>query len=1746
MDPNDELIIDSNFDGQTFDEGKTIVTSSVIRFKYKQDTTNPTFEFLAYDVDGLKITSGADGTTSVSDFDGKIEILDYKINSDENSANNDSIYDYYDLESDGDECFDLTEAGFTYEGFIDDPDNDGILGTSPLNTNTAGVIDDRGLVIAHKDAGGYEIEPKKDSNGNYLFQTPGEPVGIQTQPQSTNGCVGSSAEFEITASSQTTISYQWQFFNTTENDWENLSDDSNFSGTTTSKLLVSNISTSMDGRYRVLLSDEEYLCDVGSDPNVNLTVNLAPDDPVVNQIQTFCQTDTPTIANLVATNDTASLTLYWYESEDATTPLDSSVELTHNTTYYAEFIDQEGCVSVTRTPSKAFLSNPILSATNEVICSGEGLTLTVDNVAKTASDFATENNLIFITNNGTPVTWDSTIYGKTYFLIQAGTGQDGFDPIDWTTARDLTNSFNSGDSNTSARMYIVESAEMEQAVWDGLDSMGLTFNSSATQIYFWLGLYQDLDDPDYQEPGNKDQNYAGWKWVNGQDLKDTYVNWYGADQNPPLEPNNSGGAEHYGQFEFSNNGKAWNDMSIGNGQSWPLFEYSGSSEIVWGYYNADGSEEIISDVTTTSYEVENLTETRTYFVKVTTNGVECITEKTITVNPNPTAEVIPDYEFCDNTDDNDGNNGSITLLKADFDALIPSILGTDQAESDYTVTFYSSADDASTAENAITFPYTNPTKPSTEPHWYVNNTEIFVRVENNTTACFNADTKFNLVVKPKPIFYEVDDIILCDDDRDGRVGGFDLTLRSDNLRSGDETTDPNDEDNQSPSDFTITYHRTLADANNLESSGIENPDNFTIEQDNSQTIYFRIVKTSGSYSGCFVTGEAFDLVVEPLPVANDVTISRQCDGDAGDESQDGLYPFDTSNIQTTLLAGQTEVTTYYYYKDADNNDVLIGNELPNPFVSGSQIITIQVENNTPQKCYDETTLEFIVDDSPETYAVVIDSQCDDGPSDIDGYSEFNTSTITQTLLTNPETNQTQSLDLYSVEYEYIDVNGNTVTAAQLPNPFNTKTQTVKATVTNKLNGTCVISENIQFTVDPLPVVVNNLVTIKQCDDGEGAENDGITLHDLTESQLLISNNYENETFEYYEDVDLTNKIDNPEAFYNDPLYDEIWVKIISEDGCERISKTQNGDDRLKIEITVGASQISPTFMEDQNTFYTVCDDSPATNQDGISIFSSDVIKEINDKLIASREIFQQQNIRVTLHTEKDDANTGNNPIDINQNFTNITPSTQEIWARIINIDVSEGDLQCLGFAQVAELYVEPRPVAYPVTIERQCDGDSDLDTDSQDGIYPFDTTNIVPTLLTNPDTGVIQDESILTITYFNEDGTEIPAASFAPTFATASQTITIRVERDPSYPDITNPDGLCYDETTLEFIVDDTPELYPVVFAPHCDGDDGNDDRDGFDQFDTSTLTADLIGPDQSLDDYEISYLYTDEDGNLLSAPELRNPFNTKTQTVLVTLINKINPTCPATYDIEFVVNPLPEFTVDDTTIVCLNLPPIPIGVTSAEAEYTYTWTHTDLSGNNSPFPSTEDTIFIGVGGTYYVTATTTDGTNCSRTLSIEVEESEIATVTLDDITVQDLTSDNNNTITIDTANLGIGDYEFAIDDPNGPYQNDPFFENVRPGIHTIYIRDRNDCGIAQIDVSVIGYKKFFTPNGDGIHDNWRILGIREDFQPNSRVYIFDRYGKLLKELDPVTEGWDGTYLGRPMPQTDYWFRVFLTRWKRI
>ena len=172
------------------------------------------------------------------------------------------------------------------------------------------------------------------------------------------------------------------------------------------------------------------------------------------------------------------------------------------------------------------------------------------------------------------------------------------------------------------------------------------------------------------------------------------------------------------------------------------------------------------------------------------------------------------------------------------------------------------------------------------------------------------------------------------------------------------------------------------------------------------------------------------------------------------------------------------------------------------------------------------------------------------------------------------------------------------------------------------------------------------------------------------------------------------------------------------------------------------------------------------------------------------------------------------------------------------------------------------------------------------------------------------------------------------------------------------------------------------------------------------------------------------------------------------------------------------------------------------------------------------------------VTATTTDGTNCSRSLEILLTRSEMAHISQDDLLVEDLIGDTGN-ITLNTENLGSGDYEFSLDDSSGPYQDEAFFEGVYPGIIELYVRDKNGCGISKISVSLLGHMKFFSPNGDGINDYWQILGVNEDFQSNSRIYIYDRYGKLLANLRPSEMGWDGTFNGNPLPQNDYWFQVF-------
>lgn len=128
---------------------------------------------------------------------------------------------------------------------------------------------------------------------------------------------------------------------------------------------------------------------------------------------------------------------------------------------------------------------------------------------------------------------------------------------------------------------------------------------------------------------------------------------------------------------------------------------------------------------------------------------------------------------------------------------------------------------------------------------------------------------------------------------------------------------------------------------------------------------------------------------------------------------------------------------------------------------------------------------------------------------------------------------------------------------------------------------------------------------------------------------------------------------------------------------------------------------------------------------------------------------------------------------------------------------------------------------------------------------------------------------------------------------------------------------------------------------------------------------------------------------------------------------------------------------------------------------------------------------------------------------------------------------DENQIITILATSAG--NYLYQLD--YGPPQEENVFQNVSPGIHTIKVIDANGCSSSLTDqVLVVNYPKFFTPNEDNYNDTWNIDGLSD--QDGCVISIFDRYGKLLKQISPKGEGWDGTYNGERMPATDYWFTV--------
>ncbi|WP_298501737.1 T9SS type B sorting domain-containing protein [uncultured Maribacter sp.] len=277
----------------------------------------------------------------------------------------------------------------------------------------------------------------------------------------------------------------------------------------------------------------------------------------------------------------------------------------------------------------------------------------------------------------------------------------------------------------------------------------------------------------------------------------------------------------------------------------------------------------------------------------------------------------------------------------------------------------------------------------------------------------------------------------------------------------------------------------------------------------------------------------------------------------------------------------------------------------------------------------------------------------------------------------------------------------------------------------------------------------------------------------------------------------------------------------------------------------------------------------------------------------------------------------------------------------------------------------------------------------------------------------------------------------------------------------------------------------------------------------------------QSPDDFRISYHLSLTDamnGARAMSKDVIDVLGTHVIYVRTTSIE--NSSCfdvSEQFTLEVIEEPVLNF--PNELFLCANETSGFIGQIIPNTNYSYLWNTGETTSSIEVFQE----------GVYTLTATqTSNGVSCSNTESITVVISELPRIT--DVHIDDLQSNNVVTVTIDLE----GEYEYQLDD--GEIQLSNKFQNVLPGTHSLTVIDPRGCGAVTEEIVVVGFDKFFTPNADGFSDIWHIDGIY--ILQNPQVYIYDRYGKLIKHLNANSVGWDGTYNGVELPSSDYWFKL--------
>ncbi|HQV36521.1 MAG TPA: T9SS type B sorting domain-containing protein [Flavobacterium sp.] len=635
-----------------------------------------------------------------------------------------------------------------------------------------------------------------------------------------------------------------------------------------------------------------------------------------------------------------------------------------------------------------------------------------------------------------------------------------------------------------------------------------------------------------------------------------------------------------------------------------------------------------------------------------------------------------------------------------------------------------------------------------------------------------------------------------------------------------------------------------------------------------------------------------------------------------------------------------------------------------------------------------------------------------------------------------------------------------------------------------VSGDCFAIAELTIEVVGSPLL-NSAISLKQCDDNL----DGFSAFNLTEANPLLVSSTNGLVFDYFTSLadaqNNLNSILNPTNFVNQNTgFGEVYVRVTNLNNCSSI---------VSLALTVTTTLIPAGYLE----VFTACDDMASGSQtDGIATF------DFSSFTITILNLFPQgQQLTVTYFESIADALAEQNPILDTANFVNSnSPDSQDIYVRID----SQLNNACIGLGHHIMLKVEQIPIVNPFEIVT-CD-------DDDDGLFSFDTTNL--------ENNFLNGLTNVTIEYRDQNNVVLPSPLPNP-FVSDTKTLLVTIKN--------NTPLACSFQTTLSFVVDYLPKAFdlPTSLIQVCDDETDPLLQNGIYSFDTSLFQSTILGGQTGM-----IVEYYDENNLPLSSP-LPNPYVSSSQIITAKVFNPTNLNCFAIVQIPFTVLPTPMILLEsDIQHVCKNNPDYFVELTAglenenSTDNYSYQW----FLNQTLITDAVSYSILVNQAGTYTVEVTSFDG--CIKTRTIQVMDSEIAVI--EDIIVNDLIDENSIVIVVS----GIGNYVYSID--GVVFQESTIFTNIEPGLITIYVKDLYNCGIETENINVLSIPKFFTPNSDGYNDLWNLRGITQDSNIKVKIDIFDRYGKLLFQITPINQGWNGTINGNPLPADDYWYVISL------